>query len=77
MEKEIYTTKNLNIAAFLYACGLQLVKTDRVHGEVFFSFSPAEKAEQFVGSYFNGSARVNPRELFARLNDLKDVPGIR
>lgn len=68
-----YKTKTLNIAAFLYASGLQLVDTPKVNKEVFFIFSPKTKAEQLVDSYFSGTARIDPRELFARLNDLKDL----
>ncbi len=73
MDTELYKTKTLNIAAFLYASNLQLVNTVRVNNEVFFIFSPKNKAEKLVSDYFSGTAEVNPRELFARLNDLKDL----
>lgn len=72
MENE-YTTKQLNVASFLYASGLQLVRTKRVHREVFFTFIPKHKAEQLVEDYFSGKATVNPLELFARQKDLKDL----
>ena len=71
--ENVYTTKNLNIAAFLYASTLQLVRTERISGEVYFYFSPQDEAEQLVDQYFSGSATVNPRDLFARLKDLKDL----
>lgn len=73
MEKEGYKTKTLNIAAFLYASNLQLVDTVRVQGDIFFIFIPKDKAEKLVESYFGGTASINPRELFARLNDLRDL----
>lgn len=73
MDQDRYKTKILNIAAFLYAAGLQLVDTIKVNGDVFFIFSPKDKAEQLVESYFAGTASINPRELFARLNDLRDL----
>lgn len=73
MEKEGYKTKTLNIAAFLYACGLQLVDTIKVQGDIFFVFTPKDRAEKLVESYFAGTASINPRELFARLNDLRDL----
>lgn len=73
MDIEEYKTKNLNIAAFLYASGVQLVTTNRISREVFFIFSPKNKAEKLVSDYFSGTAVVDPRELFARLNDLKDL----
>lgn len=68
-----YRTKNLNIAAFLYASGLELSNTTKVGNEVYFEFTPKNNAENLVSSYFSGSATVNPRDLFARLNDLKDL----
>ena len=72
-QTRFYKTKILNIAAFLYASGLQLVETSRVNGEVFFIFDPKEKAEELIEQYFADKATVNPRELFARLNDLRDL----
>lgn len=73
MDIEGYRTKTLNIAAFLYASGLQLANTLKVNNEVFFIFTPKNKAELLVSSYFSGTAKIDPRELFARLNDLKDL----
>jgi hypothetical protein len=73
MREDTYTTKTLNIAAFLYAAGLQLINTTKVNGEVFFSFVPKDRAEQLVESYFAGTATISPRDLFARLNDLRDL----
>lgn len=73
MEQDGYRTKILNIAAFLYASGLQLVDTARINGDVFFIFAPQDKATQLVEKYFAGTALINPRELFARLNDLRDL----
>lgn len=73
METEGYKTKTLNLAAFLYASGLKLANTVRVNGEVFFIFIPKSEAEQLVEKYFAGAAIVDPRELFARLNDLRDL----
>lgn len=72
MDKEGYKTKILNIAAFLYASGLQLVDTIKIGDDVFFIF-PKDEAEQLVEKYFAGTATINPRELFARLNDLRDL----
>ncbi len=71
--ENVYTTKNLNIAAFLYASNLKLIRTERINREVFFHFTPKEIAESLVEGYFAGSATVNPRDLFARLKDLKDL----
>jgi len=73
MDKDGYQTKILNIAAYLYASGLQLVDTPRINGDVFFIFTPRDRAQKLVDAYFSDTAMVNPRELFARLNDLRDL----
>lgn len=73
METEGYKLKQLNVAAFLYASGLKLTTTVRVNNEVFFVFTPKTEAEQLVEEYFAGTANINPRELFAKLNDLRDL----
>lgn len=73
MEMEGYKTKTLNVAAFLYAAGLKLTNTVRINNEVFFTFIPKGEAEKLVERYFAGNATVDPRELFARLNDLRDL----
>lgn len=31
------------------------------------------QAESLLDDYFKGTAKINPRELFAKLNDLKDL----
>lgn len=73
MEQEGYRTKILNIAAYLYSCNLQLIDTIKINGDVFFIFTPKAKAEELIEKYFAGTAVCNPRELFARLNDLRDL----
>lgn len=72
-QTKFYRTKILNISAFLYASGLQLIETTREGNELFFLFSPKDEAEKLVEKYFADTASVNPRELFARLSDLRDL----
>lgn len=72
-EIEKYTTKNLNIAAFLYTSGIHFIRANEIDREFFFEFTPKLKAESLVSDYFSGRATCNPRELFARLHDLKDL----
>ena len=43
------------------------------NGEVYFEFISKDRAEKLVTEYFSGNSLVDPRELFARLNDLKDI----
>jgi len=73
MKDDLYKTKILNIAAYLYASGLQLAETIRDGNELFFLFTPKNEAEKLVEKYFADTALVNPRELFARLSDLRDL----
>ncbi len=72
-EIEKYSTKNLNLAAFLYASGIHFIRANKVDREFFFEFTPKIQAEKLINDYFSGTATVNPRELFARFNDLKDL----
>ncbi len=73
MREDEYLTKNLNLASFLWASGVQFVGIKRLNKEVSFIFAPKAKAENFENQYFTGSATINPRELFARLKDLRDI----
>lgn len=73
MRGEEYITKNLNLAAYLYASGIQFNGTTKADKEFFFRFEPKFEAEQLVNNYFLGKASVNPKELFSRLHDLKDI----
>lgn len=71
---ENYMTKNTNLAAYLCCVSeLKFVGATKVNADFFFKFAPKNGAEEFVNQYFAGTASVNPRELFARLHDLKDL----
>ncbi len=70
---EIYETKNLNIASYLCASKIVMFKTRRVDRDVYFQFENKEEVEKLVNDYFTGKALINPQDLFARLNDLRDL----
>jgi len=70
---EIYETKNLNIASYLCASKIVLSKTRRVDRDVYFQFENKKEVEKLVNDYFTGKALINPQDLFARLNDLRDL----
>lgn len=72
-KKDVLEIKILNIAAFLYASGLHLITTKRINNEVFFIFSPKDKAEKLLEGYFANTAIINPKKLFSKLNDLRDL----
>lgn len=69
---DIYQTNNLNLAAFLYASNLKFLGAVKNNHEFIFKFSQKEEAEKLINDYFMGTAMVNPKELFSRLNDLRD-----
>ncbi len=73
IDQRTYKTRNLNIASYLAAAGLQFVGTTKIKGSFFFEFSPENHAKVLVEKYFADKAVVNPRELFARLNSLRDL----
>lgn len=70
---ERFKTRNLNLASFLAASGLQLVGSARSRDSVFFEFIPQDKAKALVEAYFTDKAIVNPKELFSKLNELRDL----
>lgn len=72
-ENDIYQTSNLSLASFLYASSIEFIGITKTEGKSFFNFYGKDKAGKLVGRFYAGSASVNPRELFARLNDLKDL----
>lgn len=73
IDQDVLEIKILNVAAFLWASGLRLVGTKRINGEVFFLFNPKNEAEILLESYFSDTATISPKELFAKLNDLRDL----
>ena len=73
IEEKKYTTRNTQIACFLATAGLQLVGHTKTKKGVFFEFTPDSKAQELVSQYFADQARVNPRELFAWLDNLRDL----
>ena len=59
-DKMRYRTKNLNLAAFLYASGLSLANTSRAGKEVYFEFTPKDKAEDLISKYFSDNTLIPP-----------------
>lgn len=73
IEEKKYTTRNTQIACYLATAGLQLVGHTKTKKGVFFEFIPEDQAKKLVSQYFADQARVNPRELFAWLDNLRDL----
>lgn len=73
METDIFQTSNLHIAAYLYASGIPFLGITEVENRAVFDFHNRIEAEKLIELYYTGRASIDPRELFARLNDLKDL----
>lgn len=72
-EENYFITRNLQLASFLCASKIQFVGTIKVKGVFSFKFFPKEKAEEMADLYFTDSAQINPKELFSKHHDLKDL----
>jgi len=61
---EEYSTKNLNLSAYL-SCfkTIQFIGVVKINNEFFFKFAPKSNAEELVNQFFSGTAMVNPRNL--------------
>lgn len=72
---ETLPVKDLNVASYLLASGeVVLVKSERKDRNlVLFHFSPKDKAESLISSYWSDTASLSPRNVFAALRSLKDL----
>jgi len=61
------------LAAYLYVSDIPFVGITKNDGRTSFSFRNKNKAENLIADYFSGNASANPRDLFSRFNDLKDL----
>jgi len=74
--KNTIEIKDLSLAAYLYSLGdIQLVGKRKSHeGNVYFQFSPKQKAEELISLYWRLQAPpTQPKKLFSALRDLKDM----
>ena len=72
MNKEKFRNKNLQIASYLYASGLQFFIDRTNKREVYFVFISKSEAEKLIHIYFAGNAKVDPKDLFNKQEELKD-----
>lgn len=73
MSTDMYQTSNLQLAAYLYASNLEFIGITKTDNKALFNFRNKGRALELMNKYFSGKASLDPRELFARLNDLKDL----
>lgn len=72
MGNSTYETKDLYIAAFLRARGLELVGTRRNGSRVFFCFRGKNEAENLTRDFLNG-AQVDVSLYTKAIQDLKTI----
>ena len=75
-ENSVYETKDLSLAAFLYASGkVKLISTRRLpNREIYFLYSPCEVAESLIQQYWNLQAPpIQPKILLGAIRDIKDL----
>lgn len=70
-----FSLKNINLSAYLLSTGkIKLSKVDRTNPrEMSFFFDPPETASKLLEEYFLGNALVDPKTLFSKLNELRDI----
>ena len=76
MEKNILEIKDISIAAYLYASEQVVLAGKRrlQNGDTIFQFTPADKGEELISSYWNLTALpIQPKKLFSCLRDIKDM----
>lgn len=75
-KEDVFETKDLSLAAFLYASGeVELITTKKtINREIYFLYTPREIAEKLVQKYWNLQApSIQPKLLFGALRDIKDM----
>lgn len=73
MDMDTFRTKDLPIAAFLYASGKRLFESQNDNGKVWFVFNDKATCENLVNSYWRKDASVNAKEYADSLRTLKDL----
>jgi hypothetical protein len=73
MDMNTYRTKDLPIAAFLYASGKRLFESETDNGKVWFIFNDKASCEEMVNSFYRKEASVNAKEFSDALRTLKSL----
>lgn len=73
MEKNVYLTKDLYEASFLYAKRLRLLGLQKEGSYFWFIFEGKEKAEILSTQYWQRKGQVSPKEYADAIRSLKDM----
>lgn len=72
--KDIYQTRDLYEAAFLYGShGISFAGLQEDGRDCIFTFSPADKAQELANQYYNHTAVQNVKEYTDALKTCKDI----
>jgi len=75
MNATYYKTRDLYLSSFLLSSGeLTLSGTESVGKEIYFQFTPRDRAVELAQQYWSDRApSIQPRQLFQSLRSLKDL----
>lgn len=74
MENQNFQTSDFYSAVFLLASGHKLIKIDKTDPRRFcFVFQNQESRAKLLEDFFNGSARVEPRQFISSIKELKTL----
>jgi len=68
-----YRTKDLSIAALLYASGKKLINSEYIDARIWFIFEGRLSCEKLVESYWRKEVTVNAKEFSDAMRTLKDL----
>jgi len=71
--ENLYRTKDLTEASFLYALGQKLLKLDSDNGRYWFIFEDKISCEELVNSFWRKEATINAKAFADAIRSLKDL----
>lgn len=73
METNLYKIKDLYLAAFLYAQGMKLSKTEKQGSTYWFYFENRKLCEKRVSDYWIDEAMIKAKRLNDAIKTMKDI----
>ncbi len=74
MENQNFQTTDFYTAVFLLTSGYKLVSIDKTNPRRFcFVFTDQENRAKLLEDFFNGSARIEPRQFISSIKELKTL----
>ena len=66
-----FRSPDLYFAAFVQSSDVQMIRTDREKGRVFFVFEHTEALDELKRTWFNGTATVKAQQYASAIKNLK------